>query len=238
MSPLSGRSLFCQQLQKDLFFLLRCCAHHDDSDSLGWMTSLCIKCYTPKKGKYLVAQTANKQQNRPKQQTQKPKQEPRYSPWCETVKLALSDVNPALSTSLPTNSSTELSTPLDYVPLVLTIGACDDGPSLLRLFAALPSLRLSCSLASWYVTSMAISSLLMISKMCCTTASSSTNQITPAWVALASISFLECSHVFHACQCDVGKTESWTSSPGRHGRLRISNFSSRPARWPDPRLMF
>ena len=56
---------------------------------------------------------------------------------------------------------------LDYVPLVLTIGACDDGPSLLRLFVALPSLRLSCSLASWYVTSMAISSLLMISKMCC-----------------------------------------------------------------------
>ena len=24
---------------------------HDDRDSLGWMTSLCMKCYTPKKGK-------------------------------------------------------------------------------------------------------------------------------------------------------------------------------------------
>ena len=80
------------------------------------------------------------------------------------------------------------------------------------------------------VTSMTISSLLMISKMCCTTASSSTNLITPALVALASISFLVFSHVFHACQCDVGKTESWTSSPGRHGQLRISNSSSRPAR--------
>ena len=192
------------------------------------MTSLCIKCYTPKKGKIPSGTNSKQTTNRPKQQTQKPKQEPRYSPWCETVKLALSDVDPALSTSLPTNSSN--SQHLDYVPLVLTIGACDDGPSLLRLFVALPSLRLSCSLASWYVTFMAISSLLMISKMRCTTASSSTNQITPALVALASISFLVCSHVFHACQYDVGKTESWTSSPGRHGRLRISNSSSRPAR--------
>ena len=131
-------------------------------------------------------------------QTPKTKQEPRYSPRGESVKLALSDVDPALSTSLPTNSSTD-SQHLDYVPLVPTIGACDDGPSLLRLFVALPSLRLSCSLASWYVTFMSISSLLMISKMRCTTSCSSTNQITPAVVALASISFLVCSHVFHAC---------------------------------------
>ena len=42
-----------------------------------------------------------------------------------------------------------------YRTWVLTIGACDNEPSLLRLFVALPSLRLSCSLASWYVASMA-----------------------------------------------------------------------------------
>ena len=180
------------------FFLLLCCAHHNDSDSLGWMTSLCIKCYTPKKGEIPSGKNSKQTKNRPKQ-TQKPKQEPRYSPRGETVKLALSDVDPALSTSLPTNSSTD-SQHLDYVPLLPTTGACDDGPSLLRLFVALPSLKLSCSLASWYVTFMAISSLLMISQMRCSTASSPTNQITPAVVALASISFLECSHVFHACQ--------------------------------------
>ena len=110
------------------------------------------------------------------------------------MKLALSDVNPALSTSLPTNSSAVLSDTLVAFLQVLAIGAFDDGPFFLRLFVALPSLKLSCSLASWYVTSIAISSLLMISKMCCTTASSLTNQITPALVALASISFLVLSH--------------------------------------------
>ena len=47
---------------------------------------------------------------------------------------------------------------------VLAIGV-DDGPPFLCLFAALPSLKASCSLASWHLT--AISSLLMISKMCC-----------------------------------------------------------------------
>ena len=88
-----------------------------------------------------MAPTANTQKTAPNQ-TQKPKQEPSYSPRGETVKLALSDVDPALSTSLPTNSSTD-SQHLDYVPtLVPTIGACDDGPSLLRLFVALPSLSL------------------------------------------------------------------------------------------------
>ena len=50
------------------FFLLLCCAHHNDGDSLEWMTSLCIKCYTPKKGEYLVAQTA-----KPPQTTNKKK---------------------------------------------------------------------------------------------------------------------------------------------------------------------
>ena len=49
---------------------------------------------------------------------------------------------------------------------VLELGAFDDGPSFFRLLVALPSLKVSCSLASWYVTVIAMSSLLMISKMC------------------------------------------------------------------------
>ena len=149
-----------------------------------------------KKGEIPSSTNSKQTKNRPKTNTKT--KNPGTPPSSETVKLALSDVDPALSTSLPTNSSTD-SQHLDYVPLVLTIGACDDGSSLL-LFVALPSLRLSCSLASWYVTFMAISSLLMISQMRCSTASSPTNQITPAVVAMASISFLVCSHVFHACQ--------------------------------------
>ena len=137
------------------------------------------------------------------------------------MKLALSDVDPALSTSLPASSSAVLLDTLIAFLQVLALGAFDDGPSFLRLFVALPSLKVSCSLASWYATAIAISSLLMISRMCWTTSSSSTNQITPALVAFVSISFLVLSHFFHACQCDLGNTESLTSSPGRHGRLRI-----------------
>ena len=101
--------------------------------------------------------------------------------------------------------------------LVLTIGACDDGPSLLRLFVALPSLRLSCSLASWYVTSMAISSLLIISKMCCTTASSSTNQITPALVAFGFYLFFG---IFPRLPC----LPMWC------GQNRVMDIFSRPTR--------
>ena len=59
------------------------------------------------------------------------------------MKLALSDVNPALSASLPTNSSAVLSDTLVAFLQVLAIGAFDDGPSFLRLFVALPSLKLS-----------------------------------------------------------------------------------------------
>ena len=54
-----------------LFFLPPCCAHHNDSDSLGWMTSLCITCYTPKKGEIPSGTNSknNKQKNRPKTNT-------------------------------------------------------------------------------------------------------------------------------------------------------------------------
>ena len=155
-----------------------------------------------------TAKTTNKK--KPKQ-TPKPKQEPRYSPRGETVKLALSDVDPALTTSLPTNSSTD-SQHLDYVPLVLTIGACDDGPSLLRLFVALPSLRLSCSLASWYVTFMA--ALLMISKMRCTTSCSSTNQ------SCGSFGFYLFFGMFPRLPC----------LPIRCGQDRVMDIFTRPTR--------
>ena len=35
---------------------------------------------------------------------------------------------------------------------------------------------------------------------------------------------------FHACQCDLGNTESLTSSSGRRGRLRASNSLETPKR--------
>ena len=124
-----------------------------------------------KKREYLVTPKSNK--NRPNKKPQKTKHQTQHwhSPWGETVKLALSDVNPALSTSLPPNSSAVLSDTLIAFFQVLALGAFDDGPSFLRLFVALPSLKVSCSLASWYVTAIAISSLLMISRMCWTTSS-------------------------------------------------------------------
>ena len=53
---------------KTVFFLLQRCAHHDDSDSLGWMTSLCIKCYTPKKGE-IPSGTNNKTNKKKPPQT-------------------------------------------------------------------------------------------------------------------------------------------------------------------------
>ena len=52
--------------------------------------------------------------------------------------------------------------------------------------------------------------------------SSSTNQI-PALVAIVSNSFLILFHFFHACQYNLGNTESLTSSSGRHDPLTISN---------------
>jgi len=82
------------------------------------------------------------------------------------VKLALGDVINSLSTSLPAKSSAVLSDASIAFLQVLAIGV-DDGLPFLRLFAALPSLKVSCSLASWHLTAIAISSLLMISKMCC-----------------------------------------------------------------------
>ena len=46
---------------------------------------------------------------------------------------------------LDISSRDEIATDVTYQE---AIGACDDGPSLLRLFVALPSLTLSCSLVS------------------------------------------------------------------------------------------
>ena len=176
-----------------------------------------------------IPSDTKKQQKPPQQTNHKNQTQPRYSPWGETVKLALSDVNPALSTSLPTNSSAVLSDTLVAFLQALAIGAFDDGPSFLRLFVALPSLRLSCSSASWYVTSIAISvpiDDLQDVLYHCVLIDKPDN---PGLGSLGFYLFFVLSHFFHACQCDVGKTESWTSSPGRHGRLRISNSSRRPA---------
>ena len=154
----------------------------------------------------------------------------------EKMKQALSEVYPALSTSLSTNSSAALSHTSVAFLQVLAIGAFDDGPSFLRLFVALPSFKLSCSLASWYVTSIAISPLLMIFKMCCTTASSSTIQITQPQLLSLFWYFPTSSMLANVMRA----TESWTSSPGRHGRLRISNLPRRSvvARSEVPQIIF
>ena len=96
---------------------------------------------------------------------------------------------------------------LDYVPLVLTIGACVDGPSLLRLFVALPSLKLSCF--SGFLVCDIDGDLIPIDDLPdallhCFLTDKPDNP--PLWLALASISFLEC--------------------PGLSPKIHVSNFHS------------
>ena len=79
------------------------------------MTTLCIKRYTQKEGG--KPSDATKQQKPPQPTKHKKRQKHHwYSPWGETVKLALSDVDPALSTSLPASSSAVLLDDFNRVP--------------------------------------------------------------------------------------------------------------------------
>ena len=77
----------------------------------SWMNDVFVHqmLYSKKGG---IPSGTNSNKTAPNNKHKNQNKKPRYSPWCETVKQALSDVNPALSTSLPTNGSTELSTPL------------------------------------------------------------------------------------------------------------------------------
>ena len=77
-----------QWTKKRLIFLLQCCAHHDDGDSLGMNDDLVHQML--KKGENQSPDKDNK--NRPKQQTSKTtKQNTGSPPKRETVKQAVSE---------------------------------------------------------------------------------------------------------------------------------------------------